>query len=324
MKQLLIPALVAMLVSCQVKIDLDGGILDGEETAVCWMSGLADDTPVTGLSIPGAHDAASATITAYKRWTRTQELDIAGLWNCGVRAFDLRPAWVDGNMGLYHDKYSAHVGFKTVMDAIILALERHPGEGAVVIIRHEEEADGNAPEWAPGMGAILEGMRSRLAEWRPDMTLGELRGKILVLSRKEYAGGPIGGYLQGWTSGDDASAQRNARVVDGAGGAHPFWVQDYYNPDGADDKWAEVREMLDAAAAADEPRPLVINHVSGYLGKLPNYRGNARNVNARTAEYLKSLGGPAGIVMMDFAGVDRSGGTEVNGRALVAAIIGNN
>ena len=324
MKQLLIPALVAMLVSCQVKIDLDGGILDGEETAVCWMSGLADDTPVTGLSIPGAHDAASATITAYKRWTRTQELDIAGLWNCGVRAFDLRPAWVDGNMGLYHDKYSAHVGFKTVMDAIILALERHPGEGAVVIIRHEEEADGNAPEWATGMGTILADIRPRLAEWRPNLTLGELRGKILVLSRNEYAGGPIGGYLQGWTSGDDASAQRNARVVDGTGGAHPFWIQDYYNPEGADDKWAEVREMLDATAAAGDPRPLVINHASGYLGKLPNYRANARNINARTAEYLKSLSGPAGIVMMDFAGVDRSGGTEVNGRALVAAIIGNN
>lgn len=324
MKPILIPALLTILVSCQQKIDLDAGILEGGDTAVCWMTGLADDTPVTCLSIPGAHDAASTTITAYKRWTRTQELDIAALWNCGVRAFDLRPAWVDGSMGLYHDKYSAHVGFQAVMDALVLAIDRHPGEGAIVIIRHEEEADGNAAEWASEMGAILDGLRPRLASWHPDMTLGELRGKILVLSRNAYTGGPIGGYLQGWTSSGDASAQRAARVTAATGGEHPFWVQDYYHPDGADDKWAEIRDMLDATAAAEEPRPIVINHASGYLGKLPDYRANAGNVNAKTAEYIKSLSGPAGIVMMDFAGVDRSGGTDVGGKVLVEAIIGHN
>ena len=320
----IISALLAILVSCQGKIDLDAGIIDGEDTAVCWMTALADDTPVTCLSIPGAHDAASATITAFKRWTRTQELDIAGLWNCGVRAFDLRPAWVDGNMGIYHDKYSAHIGFKAVMDALILALERHPGEGAIVIIRHEEEADGNAQEWASEMGALLAGIRPRLASWRPDMTLGDLRGKILILSRNTYSGGPIGGYLQGWTSSGNASAQRGARVVDDTGGESPCWIQDFYNPEGADDKWEEIREMLDATAAADEPRPLVVNHASGYLGGLPNYRGNAENVNAKTAEYIQGLDRPVGIMMMDFAGVDRSGGTNVGGKRLVEAVIGNN
>jgi len=324
MKPFLISALLTILVSCQQKIDLDAGIIDGEDTAVCWMTALSDDTPLSCLSIPGAHDAASATITAYKRWTRTQELDIAGLWNCGVRAFDLRPAWVDGSMGLYHDKYSAHIGFKTVMNALILALDRHPGEGAIVIIRHEEEADGNAPEWASEMGSILDGLRARLASWRPDMTLGDLRGKILVLSRNAYEGGPIGGYLHGWTSSADASAQCGARVTAPTGSEHPFWVQDYYHPDGADDKWDEIRDMLDATAAADEPRPLVVNHASGYLGKLPDYRGNARNVNAKTAEYIQDLGGPAGIVMMDFAGTDRSNGIEVGGKILVEAVIGNN
>lgn len=322
--RLTIALFIPVLLSCQAKIDLDAGILAGEDTAVCWMTRLADDTPLTAMSIPGAHDAASATITAYKRWTRTQELDIAGLWNCGVRAFDLRPAWVDGSMGLYHDKYSAHVDFPAVLRALLLALERHPGEGAIVLIRHEAEADGNAPAWPREMGAILEGVRPRLAEWAPEMTLGDLRGRILVLSRDAYTGGPVGGYLRGWTSGTDASAQQSARVADAAGSESPFWVQDFYHPEGADDKWTEIRDLLDAASAAEAPRPLVVNHISGYLGKLPDYRGNARNVHAKTAEYLRRLDGPAGIVMMDFAGVDRSGGTDVGGRTLVEAVIGQN
>ena len=321
-KCLHILALLALAVSCQTKIDLDSAILEGEDTAVCWMERLADDTPVTRLSIPGAHDAASATITAFKRWTRTQELDIAGLWNCGVRAFDLRPAWVDGSLGIYHDKYSAHVSLPTVMDALLLALDRHPGEGAIVIIRHEQEADGNDPEWASQMGAYLSGKRERLADWHPGMTLGELRGKILVLSRDDYAGGPIGGYIRGWTSGTDAKQQRSASILDSRGEHSPCWVQDYYDPAGAEDKWEEIRDMLDASAETKES--LVINHTSGYLGKLPNYRDNARNVNARTAEYLQNLDGPAGIIMMDFAGIDRSSGTDVGGKTLVEAVIAHN
>jgi hypothetical protein len=324
MRAWLIPVLFVALVACQPKIDLDAGILEGEDTAVCWMTGLADDTPLTGLSIPGAHDAASATITAWTRWTRTQALDIAGLWNCGVRAFDLRPAWVDGEMGIYHDKYSAHVTFSRVMNALLLALEKHPGEGAIVIIRHEEEADGNSPEWASEMGAYLDGIRSRLAVWTPEMTLADLRGKILVLSRNAYEGGPIGGYLRDWTSGTDLLRQQSAYVVDAEGVESPLWIQDYYDPEGADDKWDEIRDLLDAAASADEPRPLVINHASGYLGKLPDYRGNAENVNAKTASYIDGLDGPAGIVMMDFAGVSTFGGADVAGKALVEALIRHN
>ena len=43
-----------------------------------------------------------------------------------------------------------------------------------------------------------------------------------------------------------------------------------------------------------------------------------------TADYIRGLSGPVGIVMMDFAGVDRSGGTEVGGKKLVEAVIGHN
>lgn len=209
----LLVALLAVLWSCSAKLDMEGDIVDGQETAVDWMTPLPDDTPLARLSIPGAHDAVTSTVTALTAWTRTQDLNVARLWNCGVRAFDLRPAWVDGTMGIYHDKYS---------------------------------------------------------------------------------------------------------------NTSPFWVQDYYHPDGKDDKWREVKEMLDNTAAAAEPYPLVINHASGYVGSLPDYRSNARDINALAAEYIQESGSPAGIVMMDFAGVARSRGVKVCGDILVKAIIGNN
>lgn len=312
--------LLALLPACSVKLDLDADILEGEETAVCWMENLPDDTPLTQLSIPGAHDAASSSITAWTAWTRTQDLNVAGLWNCGVRAFDLRPALVDGELGIYHDKYTAHVSFPQVMRALILALGKHPLECAVVIIRHEEEADGNAPAWKGAMGSYLESIRDHLVDYTPGLTLGELRGKILVLSRSDYQGGPYGGYIRGWSHSGDIASQKGASVVDPEGNASPLWVQDYYHPDGADDKWAAVKGLLGESSGA----ALVINHASGYVGSLPDYRANARNINAKVADYISERHSPAGIVMMDFAGVDRSNGVSVGGEKLVRALIDNN
>ena len=316
--------LAAVLPSCIGKVDLDADILDGEEDAVCWMERLADDTPLRALSIPGAHDAASSSITAWSSWTRTQEKNIAQLWNCGVRAFDLRPALVDGELGIYHDKYSAHVTFPQVMRALLLALDRHPGEGVIILIRHEQEADGNAPEWKDAMGNYLNGIRPQLVDYRPDLTLGELRGKILVLSRDEYTGGPMGGYIRNWSSSNQLSAQKGASIVDAEGKTSPLWVQDYYHPEGKGDKWAAVEGLLDAMASAGDDCPLVINHTSGYLGNLPDYRGNARNINAPAADYIKARHAPAGIVMMDFAGENRTRGISVGGDVLVQALIENN
>lgn len=100
-----------------------------------------------------------------------------------------------------------------------------------------------------------------------------------------------------------------------------MWVQDYYDPEGADDKWEEVKDMLDATASATEPYPPVVNHVSGYVGNLPDYRTNAKNINAKAADYIRESSQPIGIVMMDFAGVDSSNGKNVGGKALLEAII---
>jgi hypothetical protein len=319
MKKTFLIAIVLAIASCSGKLDLDEA-----GSAAEWMTPLADNMPLAVLSIPGAHDAATFRITTLTSWTQTQELDIAALWNCGVRAFDLRPAYVHGEMGIYHDKYSANIGFMEVMNMLLAALDRHPGETAIVIMRHEEEADGNSPDWPAEMGALLAGIRPRLAAYRHGITLGELRGKILVLSRNEYDGGPMGGYIYGWTSDGRLSAQKGVILREEKGFCATMWVQDYYHPEGPDDKWAQVKTMLIATARSGKPYPLVINHCSGYVGTLPDYRTNAMAINAQAASYIRSTGMCTGIVMMDFAGVERSRGKNVGGATLVRALVENN
>ena len=248
---------------------------------------------------------------------------MAQLWNGGVRAFDLRPAYVDGVLGIYHGKYSTGVTFPDVLSLLLKALERHPSEFAVLLIRHEVEADGGNPEWKRAMHDILSLYGDRLAAYRAGITVGELRGKLLVLSRSRYEAGAFGGFISGWYSGTELSPQQSARIEGASGASFPLWVQDYYDPAGAEEKWTAVRDMLEATASADA-RPLVINHVSGYAGKLPDYRKNACVINARAAAFLKRSHAPAGIVMMDFAGVNTSRGVAVHGEDLVQAVIDNN
>ena len=287
-----------------------------------WMSSLGDETPLAALSIPGAHDAATAGVTAWTQWTRTQDLDIATLWSHGVRAFDLRPAWVDGTMGIYHDKYSAHISFPEGLSILLRELQRQPEEFAVVIIRHEEEADGASPEWSKAFGQILAAQADHLASYHAGITVGELRGKVLILSRNRYEGGPFGGYIEQWYSGKDLDRQKGASVVNAAGEKSPLWVQDFYDPESGDEKWDVFRTIYEAASNGNAgPHPLVINHASGYLGRLPNYRKNAAAVNPKAADLIRRKSAPAGIVMMDFAGVDTSHGVKVGGRDLIRAII---
>jgi hypothetical protein len=134
----------------------------------------------------------------------------------------------------------------------------------------------------------------------------------------------VGGYILDWSSSDKLDSQKSASITDVDGNSSPLWVQDYYHPEGKEDKWAAVKGLLDASASAGDSGPLVINHTSGYLGGLPDYRANAKNINLQAADYISSRRIPAGIVMMDFAGESRSKGVSVGGDKLVSMLIENN
>ena len=319
-----LPILLVVMIgtACMKTLDPEAEMRTSVGQRAAWMATLDDDMPLELLSIPGAHDAASATITTLPRWTQTQALDIPGLWNAGVRAFDLRPALVDGVLGIYHDKYSANVTFPQILSTLFIALNRYPSEFAVVLIRHEEEADGHAAGWGKLMGDCLAAYLDRMVDYHPGLTVGEMRGGILVLSRNRFEGGSYGAYVDGWYSGTELSRQQGALLVDTFGGRHPLWVQDYYDPKEMADKWTAVRALWDAQASLEtDALPLVINHCSAYVGKLPDYVKNAAGINGQAASYVRSAAGPLGIVMMDFAGVETHRCTSVYGSELVEALI---
>ena len=304
-----------------------------------WMEKLADQAYVHQISIPGTHDAATGNGTTLDTFARTQDLSIADQFEAGIRAFDLRPS-VDGNtLKIYHGVIATNISFEEALDQLCDKLKEHPTEFVVVVMRHEDDHENDAAkaQWGGLMEQTLNDGKYApyMVEFDPQLTVEDVRGKILVLSRDNYAKTPVGGYINGWTSSSSFADQGKAFITGSNSRVRAkLYVQDFYETkDAMDTKLQAIRNLLDYSVTLYESTShiWVINHTSGYsqisfVATADAYRLNASYTNKAAADYLsdEANAGPTGLMMMDFAGVDKSGSYDVEGRRLIDTIINNN
>ena len=315
-----------------------------QTTAVCladdWMGQLDDDAYLSQISIPGTHDSATG-----EGWTGflgemvgpsmglTQELTIAGQLACGVRAFDLRPCVVDGVLAINHGILQTKATFPETLRQLCQFVADHPTEFVLVVMRHETDGDDNSSQWGSMMNDCLnsDDIRPRLADYQRDITVGQLRGKVLVLSRDAYATTPVGGFITGWKHQADYAPA----VVKGSSGTQgTILVQDYYEVmENMSAKLNGIEKLLKYSTQNNVYKPyrhlvLCCNCTSGYTesASTDGNRDNAAQCNKKVIAYLadETHAGPTGIIFMDFAGTDTSGSYEVKGLELVNTLIRNN
>ena len=304
-----------------------------------WMSRLDDNAYLHQVSIPGTHDAATGNGTTMDSFARTQDLTLIGQFEAGVRAFDLRPSVSDGQLKIYHGIVATNTTFDEALTEICAELDKYPTEFAVVVMRHEDDHESATEKelWAGLMEQTLnnEKYTGRFVDFARNLTVADMRGKILLLSRDRYATKPLGGYITGWSHSADFAEQGNGRIVGtlarlGAG----LHMQDFYETrDALDTKVSSIIKMLDYSVTLNtgSAHNWVMNNTSGYcstglFATADAYRRNAATTNIAVVDYLadESHAGPTGVVMMDYAGVDHSGDFDVNGSKLLDALIANN
>lgn len=317
-----------------------------------WITPLDDNIYVSQISIPGTHDAATGDGTTF-RLGKTQELTLDQQFEIGIRAFDLRPAVRNNDLILCHGVVATTFAWDQVMERFKYYLSEHPGEFIIALIRHEDEYDRNNANWGSIMQGKLESLKaetnpktneSYTADFKPDLTVGELRGKILFLCRdwtKYNNDGPVVGGYTGWShspSGSEVSIY--SRTVNGT-----MNIQDCYAPseDGQSKiyntskfpeiKWTGIKTLLDKSMKFHTDPTLInrwsVNHTSGYVdwvSTTDGYRKNAANNNIKLYNYINSTTwcGSTGIVLMDFVGAHTSGDHTVYGDLCPQAIIDNN
>lgn len=274
-----------------------------------WMAQLDDDAFVCQLSIPGAHDACSSSFSSASALGalfsgKVQTKSVEQMLPLGTRLFDLRPA-VNGNkLTIYHGVLQTAYNFNDVMQQLCNYVTTHPTEFCVVVIRHETDGDDNNANFGSMLQTSLTQFSDYLVNFRPNLTVGEARGKILFLSRDEYNAPIRGGRITGWPGNTSSNAGQCYGLE-----THKcsMWVQDFFEYSDVNDKRNSIEAMLNQSRqlAGKYNYTWVINETSGYKGTGTNSacQTNAKNCNKYMQELLASgnYNGPAGLVFMDYA-----------------------
>lgn len=269
-----------------------------------WMAYLPDDAYVSALSIPGTHDAATSTLDI---WSKCQSKTLRQQLELGVRFFDLRPTGSDDLM-IYHGS-STGVTFDAAIAAMADYMIANPSEACFVQMQYQS-GKGDGASWASAMGNYLasSAYRDRFIDFRPDLTMGDMRGKILILTRTDYNGSLVGGKITSWQ--DDVTDQISS-IVNGSASATLF-IQDKYGgfTTGTDAKKSAITAYLDKARGK-ESFDWLFNFTSLATAIVTTPESNAKKLNPAACEYIVAHPGCTGVVMMDFAGDSGSSGDKL-------------
>lgn len=308
-----------------------------------WMGALDDETYVAQLSLPGTHDAATGDGTCLSLG-ETQTISLQEQWDMGIRVFDLRPGYKTVCKGffkfgqelhIYHGIVETRTSWDEAIDLLTTNLTKHPNEFAIVIMRFENDSPAYSKHdvWSSLMSDYLKNElpAEYKVDFRPDLKVKDVRGKLLILSRDSYADTPVtGGYISGWNH--DPSGSSNGKIWGKDNQTANLNIQDYFDVSDTNQKWNAIAKLIDWAGNAT-PTTWTINYTSGNVGIGVNasYYRNAANTNPATYRYIISndrVDNNVGIIMIDHVGYrtrkNMAKNYTVYGDLLPQAIIDNN
>lgn len=239
-----------------------------------WMAGLPDALPLSRLSIPGTHDSLSLF---GGRRLRCQSWGLEAQLASGIRFLDVRCKLARGELHVYHLCTFQRASLRGVLRRTLRFLCAHPGEAVLMRIKEE------LPIFSrPGFAAelhrcLLEEGRGRVWCREEVPTLGQARGKIVVL---------------------EALAQEVLGIP-----YEQLSISDAWNVLSLERKWARARRHLERAAGGD-PTTMHLTFCSGN-GLFTCPEEVARFVNPRCYQHLRRRRGRPvrwGVVILDFPG----------------------
>lgn len=303
--------------------------------ATDWLSMVRDETKVCKLTIPGTHDTMTGmgfyqpvlkyifNTTAISQVSTLEEQ-----MNSGLRFFDIRPVVSTDTIAkkkilrLTHGISELDITFEWTIDQLQSYLKAHPTEFFIVKLQFdngfEDQKDlytllSNVLHMSKYQGLFVD-------NWRPDITVGEMRSKILWLSRYDLR--PFNAAFHypivycDWPDEDpdieediNPEAQRNCGMYNMTDTTltAKLYKQDYYKTTTEKrmrNKQKTVIDMMHTAreATAGDEDIWIVNHCSAYTEVSPRgYITNASNLHPLVIDDLQTYEGTVGIIPMDMA-----------------------
>jgi hypothetical protein len=303
--------------------------------ATDWLSMVRDETKVCKLTIPGTHDTMTGmgfyqpvlkyifNTTAISQVSTLEEQ-----MNSGLRFFDIRPVVSTDTIAkkkilrLTHGISELDITFEWTIDQLQSYLKAHPTEFFIVKLQFdngfEDQKDlytllSNVLHMSKYQGLFVD-------NWRPDIMVGEMRSKILWLSRYDLR--PFNAAFHypivycDWPDEDpdieediNPEAQRNCGMYNMTDTTltAKLYKQDYYKTTTEKrmrNKQKTVIDMMHTArdATAGDEDIWIVNHCSAYTEVSPRgYITNASNLHPLVIDDLQMYEGTVGIIPMDMA-----------------------
>ena len=303
--------------------------------ATDWQSMVRDETKVCKLSIPGTHDTMTGmgfyqpvlkyvfNMTAISQVSTLEEQISTGL-----RFFDIRPVVSTDTIAkkkilrLTHGISELDLTFEWTIDQLQNYLKAHPTEFFIAKLQFD-----NGFEDQKDLYSLLSDVLHKskyqglfIENWRPDITVGEMRGKILLLSRYDLRSMnatynyPI--VYCDWPDEDpdidedlNPQAQRSCAMynMNDSTIKATLYKQDYYKTTTEKrmkNKQKTVIDMMHSAREvnATDENIWIVNHCSAYTEVSPRgYITNASNLHPLVVADLLNNEGTVGIIPMDMA-----------------------
>ncbi len=304
-----------------------------------WLSMVRDETKVCKLSIPGTHDTMTGMgfyqpllKYVFNQTAISQVSTLEEQMACGIRFFDIRPVVSIDTLAtdpaekqilrLTHGISELDVTFEETIDQLQRYLKQHPSEFFIAKLQADNGWE-NQNNWTVLLHKVLSKPKYQglfVDNWHPGITVGEMRGKILWLSRYDLR--PLNAAFHfpivycDWPDEDpdineqlNPEAQRNCAMYSMSDTTlkATLYKQDYYKTTTEQrlkNKQQTVINMMHSAreAAATEQNIWVVNHCSAYTEVSPRgYITNAANLHPLVIADLQQHEGTVGIMPMDMA-----------------------
>lgn len=304
-----------------------------------WLSMVRDETKVCKLSIPGTHDTMTGMgfyqpllKYVFNQTAISQVSTLEEQMACGIRFFDIRPVVSIDTLAtdpaekqilrLTHGISELDVTFEETIDQLQHYLKQHPSEFFIAKLQADNGWE-NQNNWTVLLHKVLSKPKYQglfVDNWYPGITVAEMRGKILWLSRYDLR--PINAAFHfpivycDWPDEDpdineqlNPEAQRSCAMYSMSDTTlkATLYKQDYYKTTTEQrlkNKQQTVINMMHSAreAAATEQNIWVVNHCSAYTEVSPRgYITNAANLHPLVIADLQQHEGTVGIMPMDMA-----------------------
>lgn len=293
-----------------------------------WMGPLPDNTPLSGLSIPGTHDSmavwgnldtpptptglTSDITKVQQRFNESGPDSLAQQLRSGVRSIDIRTVVTTGEandpvkppqLAIHHGAIYQKANFSDVLRVTADFLRNHPRETILMRLKLESGSEDDSDAFPAIVqkyrttdpnGSILYEPTANGSASQPVPLLGSTRGKVVITALNGKNGGTYSDY-----------------------GINPdsVKIQDDFEFSGSNasaQKFEKVTQQLQATADSANTNVLMVNYTSatskilGLPGTLENGpAGIAHDLNGRLLTYLNndfSSQKRTGILNMDYPG----------------------